>query len=380
MRFFNRMLNKFYIKFCVMKELTINDLPASKMDDWWKEHNDEYYHYLYRIDNTENKMFYYGIHSQRKDSGKIPENDGYMGSGAALLKAQKKYGMKKFTKTVLKIFSTRDEARLEEIKIVDDSLVKDRKCYNLTIGGSSTPNFTGMGVYMNKDNHNDIRHLPIDDPLVLSKQFIGVSTGKAVYKNKDNSDDIRKLPVDDPLVTSGQFIFISTGFGIFKNKGNPNDIRQISIDDPLVLSGQFIGVMKGIKQDKESILKKTMDRNGSWGTMWITDGINTKKIKKSDKIPDGWKLGRSDQPSEYININTKEHRWFRESDSMDKTVWKQSIIFVNEELIEPDDLIKLYNSKRSWKKVSKELGISKEKVKGIRNYYEKHGYKFPKRK
>ena len=137
--------------------------------------------------------------------------------------------------------------------------------------------------------------------------------------------------------------------------------------------------MKGIKQAKESIIKKTKDRNGSWGTIWITDGINTKKIKKSDKIPEGWKLGRADQPTEYININTKDHKWFRKNDDIDKTIWKQSILFVNERLIEPDDLIKIYNNKRSWKKVSKELGISKEKVKGIRDYYEKHGYKFPKR-
>ncbi len=363
-----------------MKELTINDLPPSKMDEWWRKHDNEYYHYLYRIDNTENKMFYYGIHSQRKDSGLFPENDGYMGSGTALLRAQKKYGIDKFTKTVLKIFSTRDEARLEEMKIVDDSLVKDRKCYNLTVGGSSTPNFTGMGTYMNKNDHNDIRHLSTNDPLVLSKQFIGVSTGKAVYKNKDDSNDIRKLSIDDPLVTSGQFIFISTGFGIFKNKDNSDDIRQLSIDDSLVLSGQFIGVMKGIKQDKESILKKTRDRNGSWGTVWITDGVNTKKIKKSDKIPDGWKLGRADQPTEYININTKEHKWFKKNNDIDETIWKQSILFVGEKLIKPDDLIKLYNNKSNWKKVSEELGISKEKVKGIRDYYEKRGYKFPKRK
>ena len=363
-----------------MKELTINDLPSSKMDEWWKEHDDEYYHYLYRIDNTENKMFYYGIHSQRKDSGKTPENDGYMGSGSALIKAQKKYGMNKFIKTVLKVFSTRDEARLEEMKIIDDSLVKDRKCYNLTIGGSGAPNTIGMGTYINKDNPNDIRQLSIDDPLVLSKQFIGVSTGKAVFKNKDNPDDIRQLLINDPLVLSGQFISIILGFGVFKNKDNPNDTRQLSIDDPLVTSGQFIGITKGIRQSEETILKKTGNKNGSWNTVWITDGITTKKIKKSDEIPDGWKIGRSDQLTEFININTKEHKWLKRNEAIDETIWKPSILFTNERIIQPNELINLYNIIGNWKKVAENLGISPKKLKRIKNYYEKQGYVFPSKK
>ena len=328
-----------------MKELTIDDLPASKMDEWWREHDDEYYHYLYRIDNTENKMFYYGIHSQRKDSGLLPENDGYMGSGTALMRAQKKHGMDKFTKTVLKVFSTRDEARLEEMKIVDDSLVKDRKCYNLTIGGGSAP--AGMGTYVNKDNPNDIRYLSTNDPLVLSKQFIGISTGKAIYKNKENS----------------------------------NDIRRLSVDDPLVLSGQFIGVMKGIKQSEEIILKKTGNKNGSWNTVWITNGIDTKKIKKSDKIPDGWKLGRSDHhPTECINIDTKEHKWFKNIETIDETVWKPSILFIKEKIIQPDELIDLYNIVGNWKKVAENLGISPKKLGRMKTYYKKQGYIFPSKK
>ena len=232
---------------------------------------------------------------------------------------------------------------------------------------------------MNIDNHDDVRYLRTNDPLVLSKQFISTLTGKAIYKDKDNPDDVRQLPIDDPLVTSGQFIFISTGLSIFRNKDNPNDTRQLPIDDPLVLSGQFIGVMRGVKQSEETILKKIGDKNGSWGTMWITDGTNTKKIKKSDKIPEGWRKGRADEPIEPINIETGEHKWLKKDEDIDETIWKPSILFVNEKLIKPDDLVKLYNEKKSWKNVSKEFGVSSEKVDRIRKYYEKRGYKLPKR-
>lgn len=45
-----------------------------------------------------------------------------------------------------------------------------------------------------------------------------------------------------------------------------------------------------------SIAKKGMglgDKNSQFGTCWITDGINNKKIKKGNIIPDGWKKGRN---------------------------------------------------------------------------------------
>ena len=32
--------------------------------------------------------------------------------------------------------------------------------------------------------------------------------------------------------------------------------------------------------------------NSQFGTMWITDGVENRKIKKADQIPDGWRVGR----------------------------------------------------------------------------------------
>ena len=33
--------------------------------------------------------------------------------------------------------------------------------------------------------------------------------------------------------------------------------------------------------------------NSQYGTMWITDGNNNKKIKKDQKIPENWTKGRN---------------------------------------------------------------------------------------
>jgi hypothetical protein len=30
-----------------------------------------------------------------------------------------------------------------------------------------------------------------------------------------------------------------------------------------------------------------------YGTMWITDGLNNRKIKKDDSIQEGWRKGRT---------------------------------------------------------------------------------------
>ncbi len=48
---------------------------------------DGYYHYIYLIINDINKKYYKGIHSTQN------LNDNYMGSGRALEKAKKKYGL-----------------------------------------------------------------------------------------------------------------------------------------------------------------------------------------------------------------------------------------------------------------------------------------------
>lgn len=318
-------------------ELTIDDLPPSKDDGWWKEHNDEYYHYLYRIDNTINGMYYYGIHSQRKDSGKLPENDGYMGSGVRLRRAQRKYGLDKFTKSIIKTFSTRDEARLEERKIVNEITVKDEKCYNIAIGGGLLPVSTGFSTYKNKNNFGDTRQLSVNDPLVLSGEYIPigaiVNAGYSTYKNKDNPKEVKRLHISDPLVVSGQFINVCKGVGSYVNKDNKNDIRRLPVNDPLVSSGQFISIGSG-----------TMKKGG------LT----------------------------YRNLITKERKFFNENErkNIDNNLWKPDFLFSKDlrfitiELLE--NLYKSYNN--SWGKVSISLGISTNKLRRVREYYRDLGY------
>lgn len=52
-----------------------------------------------------------------------------------------------------------------------------------------------------------------------------------------------------------------------------------------------------IEETKAKMRAAAVDRgqgeaNSQFGTMWITNGIENKKIKKSSDIPEGWARGR----------------------------------------------------------------------------------------
>lgn len=87
------------------------------------------YHYFYKITNTINNHFYYGVHNTDD------LNDGYMGSGVRLHKAYKKYGIENFKKEILKFFDSAEEAFDYEESVVNETLVYDKNCYNLQCGG-----------------------------------------------------------------------------------------------------------------------------------------------------------------------------------------------------------------------------------------------------
>ena len=86
-------------------------------------------HYTYRIDNLINGKYYIGKHSS--DS----LDDDYMGSGTRIKAAIAKYGIENFRKTILKTFSTSEEAFEHEAQIVTMAEVSDPMCYNIQPGG-----------------------------------------------------------------------------------------------------------------------------------------------------------------------------------------------------------------------------------------------------
>ena len=89
--------------------------------------------YIYKITNKLNNKEYIGVHST------LDLDDGYMGSGTAILYAIKKHGKNNFKKEILEYFNTEAEAYHKESLLVNEDYVKSQKTYNQTIGGNRPP-------------------------------------------------------------------------------------------------------------------------------------------------------------------------------------------------------------------------------------------------
>jgi ribosomal protein L20A (L18A) len=87
------------------------------------------FNYFYKITNKLNGDFYYGVH--KTDD----LEDDYFGSGTRLGYAIKKYEKKNFEIEILDFFDTYEEALELESQIVNEELVNNQSCYNITKGG-----------------------------------------------------------------------------------------------------------------------------------------------------------------------------------------------------------------------------------------------------
>lgn len=87
-------------------------------------------YYLYKTINTINGKVYVGIHQSN-----CIERDTYLGSGKALKKAIKKYGVSNFYRVILEEFNTKIEALNSESNIVNDKFLRENNTYNIIRGG-----------------------------------------------------------------------------------------------------------------------------------------------------------------------------------------------------------------------------------------------------
>ena len=90
------------------------------------------YYFIYETTNLVNLKRYRGIHKTSKI------DDGYLGSGIALINAIEKYGKQNFKREILEFCSSYEELLEKEKIYVDEHWVKDYSNYNLKTGGQSS--------------------------------------------------------------------------------------------------------------------------------------------------------------------------------------------------------------------------------------------------
>jgi len=204
------------------------------------------YHYIYKITCLKNNRYYIGMHSTDN------LEDGYFGGGKRIKNSVKKHGKDAHRKEILEFFENRDLLKNREIELVNEDLLNDPMCMNIQPGGG--------GGFINKDH------------MKKAQLAAAISTNKKI---KENPEKWKKLM--------------------------ENNSEKISEKlKSLYRLGEIIPSFKGKNHSQETILKMKDsatgkhkgEKNSQFGTIWITNGKENKKIKKNENIPNSWRRGR----------------------------------------------------------------------------------------
>lgn len=95
------------------------------------------FHIVYQTTCIPENMTYTGVHSTNR------LDDTYLGSGVALKRAIRKYGVQNFTRRILAILPTADLAYAIERQMVTAEAVARTDNYNLAVGGCKPPSRSG---------------------------------------------------------------------------------------------------------------------------------------------------------------------------------------------------------------------------------------------
>ena len=214
---------------------------------------------IYKITNTVNGKIYIGKH-QTKDL-----NDGYMGSGKMLQRAQSKYGIKNFVKEILHVFDTEEEMNAKEAELVTEEFCSREETYNICPGGQG-----GFG-YINTILTDDFRTVRGQNGY---KQSLLTVEARYGVKSINYIPAVRSKNIERLKSLHKQR---AIKYDNFRNKAHTESSkRKIS----------------------ETMQQRTKGKgNSQYGTMWITDGVSNKKIKTVDTIPNGWYKGRVIKPN-----------------------------------------------------------------------------------
>jgi hypothetical protein len=205
-----------------------------------KEHK---YHYIYKTTNLINGKYYIGMHSTSN------LNDGYIGSGNRIRRSINKHGKENFKFEILEFFPDRNSLKKREKELVNEDTLKDNMCLNLKIGGE--------GGFVNKEHRNKFFKSAKKTQFNSESAILGRNKMKYLY---DNDDEWKKW---------------------FKTRVKPYDWTGRKHKEK---TKKLIGEKNSINQKGEN--------NSQFGSCWITNGIENKKIKKTDYLPVGWNKGR----------------------------------------------------------------------------------------
>ena len=201
------------------------------------------FHFVYKTKNKLNGKYYYGMHSTHN------LNDGYLGSGKQLRYAIRKYGKVNFELEIIEFFDSRELLIEGEKKIITDEIVKDKDSYNISYGG--------LGGVHSEEHRKKMRE------------------GSSKFQKEKWKDDDYRDKISNMLRNN-----MKRNHELNKIKYDTFTGKKHSDDTKLKMSAAKKG--KGLKSD-----------NSQWGSKWITNGVENKKVNENEKLPKNWFYGRT---------------------------------------------------------------------------------------
>lgn len=251
--------------------------------------------YLYRITNTKLSKHYYGSRTCKCDPKDDLGKKYFSSSKDQSFREDQKNNPENYRYKIIIVSNCRKRINLLEEKLHRKFNVGvNPRFYNRTINTESGFNSTGMIVV--KDKKENIFRVTKDDPRYLSGELVHITKGTIMVKDKKGN--IFRVTKDDPRYLSGELVDMFKGKVVVKDKWGKKFL--VSVKDPRWLSGELNAIWTGRKHSKATLEKMKLSHKGDgvgknnsqYGTCWITNGIDSKKIHKNDPIPEGWRKGR----------------------------------------------------------------------------------------
>lgn len=203
------------------------------------------YYFVYKTTNLINEKYYYGMHSTDNI------NDGYIGSGTKLKRSVEKYGKENFKTEILEFLPDKESLIEKEKKLINEDVLKDPKSMNLQPGG-------GGGI-CNEEHGLKLKY------------------GSSVYQKEKWKD--KQYRENHLKILNNNLSKVKLAHNEGRIKYDTFTGKKHTEESKIKMSESKKGIYDG-------------EKNPQFGTFWITNGIENKKLKKEDIIPNGWRKGR----------------------------------------------------------------------------------------
>ena len=270
--------------------------------------NQKKFYVIYQITNNLNGKIYIGKHKTNN------LDDDYMGSGAFLYRAKKKYGLENFTKTILFILHNEEEMNRLEKLVVTAEFCQREDVYNCMEGGQGGWDYVNLSCDYgagSQKRKNALKLVNSNEAVVRKR-----SESCSQFWNNLKKSDEAKYEEFCKSVSNGVKEFNKKNPGFFAKENNPMHGYRWSEQQLSQLSEQHKG-----------------DKNAMFNVHWIHNEIFKLSFPVSEElfwmyIGEGWRKGRVLDWNKYVIPEQKElkrSKTKREKDLKKKETQQQKL-------------------------------------------------------